>query len=126
MTTQLPSIVRFGRGICGDLAQCERREWWLSNGLGGYAAGTIASTLTRRYHGLLIAPVNPPLGRDLVFAKAVTGDAAFAQTLLEPIRDHLLDAGLGTVSEIFDGVPPHTPPWRSCSGLVGRVRARSV
>jgi 4-alpha-glucanotransferase len=66
----LPEFIRFGRDICGDLEQAERREWWLSNGLGGYAAGTIAGDLTRRYHGLLIAPVNPPLGRHLVFAKA--------------------------------------------------------
>ena len=66
----LPRLVRFGRETCGDLREAERREWWLANGLGGYAAGTIAGTLTRRYHGLLIAPVNPPLGRVLVFAKA--------------------------------------------------------
>jgi hypothetical protein len=62
--------IRFGREICGDLDQAERREWWITNGLGGYAAGTIAGTLTRRYHGLLVAPVNAPLGRVLVFAKA--------------------------------------------------------
>jgi predicted glycogen debranching enzyme len=66
----LPDVVRFGREICADLASAERREWWLANGRGGYAAGTVAGTLTRRYHGLLIAPVNPPLGRHLVFAKA--------------------------------------------------------
>src|SRR3954451_10320102 len=70
METKLPGLIRFGREICGDLAQAERREWWLANGLGGYAAGTIAGTLTRRYHGLLVAPVNPPLGRHLVLAKA--------------------------------------------------------
>jgi predicted glycogen debranching enzyme len=63
-------LIRFGREVCGNLEQAERREWWLANGLGGYAAGTIAGTLTRRYHGLLIAPVNPPLGRHLVLAKA--------------------------------------------------------
>jgi len=68
--TPLPNFIRFGRDICGNLVEAERREWWLGNGLGGYAAGTIAGTLTRRYHGLLIAPVNPPLGRYLVFAKA--------------------------------------------------------
>ena len=68
--TKLPDLIRFGREICGDLAQAERREWWLANGLGGYAAGTIAGTLTRRYHGLLVAPVKPPLGRHLVMAKA--------------------------------------------------------
>lgn len=69
MTTR-PTFIRFGRSICCDLAQAEHREWWLSNGLGGYAAGTVAGTLTRRYHGLLIAPIDPPLGRSMVFAKA--------------------------------------------------------
>lgn len=70
MKLSLPNFIRFGRAICGDLIQAERREWWLANGLGGYAAGTIAGTLTRCYHGLLIAPVKPPLGRLLVLAKA--------------------------------------------------------
>jgi predicted glycogen debranching enzyme len=70
MRQELPDVVRFGREVCGDLEFAERREWWLANGLGGYAAGTIAGTLTRRYHGLLIAPVNPPLGRFLVLSKA--------------------------------------------------------
>jgi predicted glycogen debranching enzyme len=69
MNVTLPTHIQFGREICGDLVQAERREWWLANGLGGYAAGNIAGTLTRRYHGLLVAPVNPPLGRHLVFAK---------------------------------------------------------
>src|SRR5215470_157223 len=62
--------IRFGRETCGDLEAAERREWWIANGTGAYAAGTIALTLTRRYHGLLIAPIEPPLGRALVFAKA--------------------------------------------------------
>jgi 4-alpha-glucanotransferase len=66
----IPEMIRFGRAICGDLHEAERREWWLANGLGGYAAGTIAGSLTRRYHGLLIAPVEPPLGRRLIWAKA--------------------------------------------------------
>ena len=65
-----PEPVRLGRAVCGRLAESERREWWIANGRGGYAAGTVAGTLTRRYHGLLIAAVDPPLGRRLVFAKA--------------------------------------------------------
>ena len=60
----------FGPEVLGDLAAAERREWWLGNGRGAYAAGTTALSLTRRYHGLLIAPVDPPLGRALVLAKA--------------------------------------------------------
>src|SRR3954451_22070901 len=40
-----------------------RREWLVTNGLGGYAAGTVAGVVTRRYHGLLIASLPAPLGR---------------------------------------------------------------
>ena len=69
MKAMLPNEIRFGREVCGDLAQAERREWWLANGRGAYAAGTVAGTLTRRYHGLLIAPLALPLGRFLVVAK---------------------------------------------------------
>src|SRR5947208_14522673 len=65
-----PCPIRFTRAICGDLAQAERREWWIANALGGYAGGTIAGSLTRRYHGLLIAPIGSPLGRRLLLAKA--------------------------------------------------------
>jgi predicted glycogen debranching enzyme len=43
-----------------------RREWLVTNGLGGYAAGTVAGVLTRRYHGLLIAALPAPLGRFLM------------------------------------------------------------
>ena len=82
MRGELPDFIRCGRAICGDLTQAERREWWLANGLGAYAAGTVAGTLTRCYHGLLIAPVHPPLDRWLVFAKAdatlVDGDREIA------------------------------------------------
>jgi 4-alpha-glucanotransferase len=70
MNCALPNLVRFGREICGDLQQAERREWWLANGHGSHAAGTVAGSLTRRYHGLLVAPVDTPLGRMFVLAKA--------------------------------------------------------
>jgi len=39
------------------------REWIVTNGLGGYASGTISGAVTRRYHGLLIAALAAPLGR---------------------------------------------------------------
>lgn len=64
-----PAQVRFGRGLCGDLAAAEAREWLLTNGRGGYAMGTVAGTLTRRYHGLLIAAADPPVTRRLVVAR---------------------------------------------------------
>ena len=40
-----------------------RREWLVTNGLGGYASGTVAGAVTRRYHGLLVASLPAPLGR---------------------------------------------------------------
>jgi predicted glycogen debranching enzyme len=42
------------------------REWLVTNGLGGYASGTIAGAATRRYHGLLIAALPNPLGRTMM------------------------------------------------------------
>jgi predicted glycogen debranching enzyme len=43
-----------------------RQEWLVTNGLGGYASGTVAGDLTRRYHGLLIAALPNPWGRFLL------------------------------------------------------------
>ena len=39
------------------------KEWLVTNGLGGYASGTVTGAITRRYHGLLIAALPNPLGR---------------------------------------------------------------
>ncbi|MDH5585270.1 MAG: amylo-alpha-1,6-glucosidase [Nitrospirota bacterium] len=58
-----------GREICGDLEMAKRREWLVTNGIGGFASGTVAGSLTRRYHGILIAALTPPLGRTLLTSK---------------------------------------------------------
>src|SRR6202042_2903073 len=39
------------------------REWIVTNGLGGYASGTLLGVCTRKYHGLLVASLPAPLGR---------------------------------------------------------------
>ncbi|MCB8949192.1 MAG: glycogen debranching enzyme family protein [Ardenticatenaceae bacterium] len=62
-------LINFGRELCGDLATAESREWLVTNGIGGFASGTVAGVLTRRYHGLLMAALKPPLGRTLLLAK---------------------------------------------------------
>jgi predicted glycogen debranching enzyme len=61
--------INFGREICGKLNVTSSREWLVTNGIGGYASGTIAGLLTRRYHGLLVAALQPPLGRTLLLSK---------------------------------------------------------
>jgi glycogen debranching enzyme len=65
---RLLAEVQFGREVCGELDAAEAREWLVTNGLGGFASGTIAGTATRRYHGLLIAALQPPVGRTLLVA----------------------------------------------------------
>ena len=45
------------------------REWLVTNQLGAYAAGTVVAANTRRYHGLLVAPTRPPLGRVVLLSK---------------------------------------------------------
>src|SRR3984893_5474292 len=63
------SKVDFGREICGDLLAAESREWLVTTGIGGYAFGTIAGHQTRCYHGLLVAALEPPLGRTVLLSK---------------------------------------------------------
>ena len=46
-----------------------RREWLVTNGLGGYASGTLAGPPTRRYHSLLVAALPAPLGRLALLAR---------------------------------------------------------
>ena len=46
-----------------------KREWIITNGIGGFASSTICGANTRRYHGLLIAPLTPPARRHLILSK---------------------------------------------------------
>ncbi|MCA2553131.1 MAG: glycogen debranching enzyme family protein [Microcystis sp. M04BS1] len=61
--------LRFGRDICNYLPVAEKCEWLVTNGIGGFAAGTVAGLLTRCYHGLLIAALAPPTQRTLLVTK---------------------------------------------------------
>jgi len=61
--------VKFNQDVCTNLAQSEAKEWLVTNGIGGFGSGTISGLLTRRYHGLLIAALQPPLGRTLMLSK---------------------------------------------------------
>ena len=46
-----------------------RLEWLATNGIGGYASATVSGANTRRYHGLLVAALNAPLGRSVLLSK---------------------------------------------------------
>jgi predicted glycogen debranching enzyme len=63
------SVVRFGAEVVQDPARAARLEWLLADGLGGYASSTVLGLNTRRYHGLLVAALEPPVGRMVLLSK---------------------------------------------------------
>ncbi|HEX4204910.1 MAG TPA: glycogen debranching enzyme N-terminal domain-containing protein, partial [Ktedonobacteraceae bacterium] len=61
--------IALDRGMCCDLNQTMVREWLITNGIGGYAAGTVAGVLTRNQHGLLVADLPGEMLPQLLLAK---------------------------------------------------------
>ena len=57
------------KDICSDFERASSREWLETNGIGGYASSTVSGANTRRYHGLLVAATQPPLGRVVMLSK---------------------------------------------------------
>jgi predicted glycogen debranching enzyme len=64
----MSSLLTFGPALCGDLESAARQEWIVTDGLGGFAMGTVAGLRARRYHGLLVVANHPPPGRHLGLA----------------------------------------------------------
>src|SRR5688572_17620791 len=62
----VPCLVDLDRAVLGDLPASLRREWLVTNGLGGYASGTSIGIPSRAYHGYLIAALNPPVDRTVL------------------------------------------------------------
>lgn len=60
--------IAFDHTILRDQEAVLQREWLATNGLGAYASATLAGANTRRYHGLLVAALNPPLGRAVLLS----------------------------------------------------------
>jgi predicted glycogen debranching enzyme len=58
-----------GRHACGRWEEAIGHEWLVTNGLGGYACGTVALANTRRYHAFLTASLSPPVERTVLVAK---------------------------------------------------------
>lgn len=52
-----------------DLKDCLNKEWIITNGIGGFCSSTVIGANTRRYHGLLVAPLIPPAQRHLLVSK---------------------------------------------------------
>ena len=61
--------LQVGRDVCSDLNAGLDREWLVTNGIGGYASGSIVGATTRSYHGLLVAALHPPVERTVMVTK---------------------------------------------------------
>ncbi|HTI13598.1 MAG TPA: amylo-alpha-1,6-glucosidase [Dictyobacter sp.] len=66
------------RSMCCDLNKTISREWLITNGLGGYAAGTVAGVLTRLQHGLLVA-TPPNTNKPQLFLAKIDEEVTFDQ-----------------------------------------------
>ena len=64
-----PDVIEFDRDTPGFPRAMTDREWLVTNGTGGYAAGTLSGCLARSYHGLLVAATEPPAGRRVLVTK---------------------------------------------------------
>jgi len=62
-------MIAFDKNICGQLNQAAQREWLETNGIGGFASSTIVGMNTRRYHGLLVVSLKPPVERCVLLSK---------------------------------------------------------
>jgi predicted glycogen debranching enzyme len=105
--------VDFGREVTGRLAVAESREWLAANGLGGFASGTVAGLPTRRYHGLLVAALTPPVGRTVMVTglhERVTYDGVLHELAAARWRDGTVaPAGFRLLERFYlDGT---TPVW---------------
>ncbi|MFZ5632819.1 MAG: amylo-alpha-1,6-glucosidase [Bacillota bacterium] len=61
--------INLGKGDWPTFEQGIQKEWLVTNGLGGYASSTVICANTRKYHGLLVASLAPPVRRTLLLAK---------------------------------------------------------
>ncbi len=112
-----PHDIEFGREICGEPYLASQREWLVTNGIGGFACGTISGELTRRYHGLLVAAMEPPLGRTLLVTKfnEVAASAGVEYHLsTNRMRDGIGNPGCIHIQRFYlDGT---TPVWEFSLG----------
>lgn len=118
--TSARSICRVDRSRCVDLQVSRRLEWLVTNGRGGFAMATVNQMLARRYHGLLVAAVAPPVERFVLLAKldaAVTVGGATYELGTNDYGDAVHPEGYKLL-ESFTARPHPTWRWRAGSAVI--------
>lgn len=104
-THPLVRRIDFAQAESASVRQMLHREWLITNGLGGYASGTISGAVTWRYHGLLIAALPAPIGRS---------------TMLNHLEESLFLPGRQLLQ--FGGADPHDPSESASSNYLTEFR----
>jgi predicted glycogen debranching enzyme len=93
------------------------REWLVTNGLGGYASGTVSGIPTRRYHGVLVAALPAPLGRTMMLCQVTEvlrlADGTILRLGAEPETGEPGDPGVGATGHLCElRLEGELPVWR--------------
>jgi predicted glycogen debranching enzyme len=93
-----------------DFRTLTETEWLVTNGLGGYASGTIGGTLTRVFHGYLISALQSPLGRTMMLNDIL-------EEIVMPDGRRFKLNGLITEGGEYRGAPPYLTNFGLDAGL---------
>jgi len=86
--------IQFEAHEINNFLQSSSREWLETNGIGGYSSGTVSGANIRKYHGLLVAAMHPPVGRMVLLSKLV-------ETVITENASYELDC-----NQFYDNVHP--------------------
>ncbi|NCD35226.1 MAG: glycogen debranching protein [Spartobacteria bacterium] len=102
--------LKFEKDAFATFDQACGLEWIETNGLGGWSGSTVCGANTRRYHGLLVAALHPPVGRDVLVAKCdetvIVGDKGYFLGCYEMDDGTVCDDGLNWLHSFQRGMFP--------------------
>lgn len=109
----------------GDIGELLEREWLITNGLGGYASGTVIGCPTRRYHGTLVWSRMPPLQRFVMLAntleRLITPSGEEVDLSTFEFSGAIHPQGYTRLVEFdYETAPPE--PWVRFTWMVGDVK----
>jgi predicted glycogen debranching enzyme len=123
---RLPEPIEFDWRAGGDPAVLAEREWLVTNGLGGYASGTLLGMPTRRYHGLFVPNLSQPKGRYVMisrFDEIILADGARVRLGGAQFVDGRMEGDIARHLERFR-VSALMPTWRL--RVAGRVMEKTI
>lgn len=102
----------YGREYMRSFKEGIRREWVISNGIGGYAGSSLIGANTRKHHGLLIASLHAPTNRRVILNRIAEeisfGDETYSLSSVQRKGCRYSEGFLYETAFSFDAVPEYT------------------